>query len=134
MRDSAGARHRGGLEEIAPRLWRNVEPRVGEQTAKGVVEASVTISRLGVCVLSRSDLLISFGRKVNMEVVERLVFDVVGVFVAPAVVPTESKYPIRLRNDDREDDREVQCIDPVLPEYQAEYALGSPVTSKCRSW
>ena len=67
-------------------VGQNVEARGGERAAKGVVEGSVTIRRLGVCVLPRSDLLISLRRKMNMKVAERPAFDVVGVFVTPAVI------------------------------------------------
>ena len=61
-------------------VGQNVEARGGERAAKGVVEGSVTIRRLGVCVLPRSDLLISLRRKMNMKVAERPAFDVVSVF------------------------------------------------------
>ena len=77
------------------RRGRNGEVRVGEQAAQGVLEGSVPIRRFGVCVLPRSHLLIPLRRKVNVKVVERSSFDVIGVLVAPAIVAAKSKHLIR---------------------------------------
>ena len=82
------------LEKAALRLARDIEIRIVDQTAKGAVEVAVAVSRLGVGVLSRSDLLITLRRTVNVKVIECHVFDVVGVFVALAVVAPETKEPV----------------------------------------
>lgn len=104
------------------RFGRNIEARVSKQAAQSVMEGSVTIRRLGVCVFPRSHLLISLRGKVNVEVVERLAFDVVGVLVAPAVVASESEYLGRLRDEHRNNGGEIQNVDGALPENQAELA------------
>ena len=55
------------------------------------MEVSVAVGGLGVGILSRSDLLISFSREVDVKGIEGLVFDVVGVLVALAIVTAKSK-------------------------------------------
>ena len=69
------------------------------------MKIAITISRLGVGVLSCSEFLIPLRRIVNVKIIKCDVFDMVGVFVALAVVAAKAKNLVRLRNSNSQDDQ-----------------------------
>ena len=68
------------------------------------MKVAEAIGRLGVGVLPRSKLLISFRRGVNVKIIEGDVFNVVGVLMTLAVVASETKDLVRLGDTDGQND------------------------------
>ena len=123
-----------GVEEIALRLRLNAEVGVREQTVERAAKRAVAIGRPGVRVFPRPDILIAFGRQMNVKVVERLVLDLIRVFVAPAVVAAQPKHLCGLRNEDGKDDRKIETVDLLCRSTNRNPVPASPVTFRCCSW
>ena len=69
----------------------------------------------------RMRLLVRRIPGIDVKAVEGVAFNLVGVFMASAVVPSKSKHLRRLRDEHGKDDGKVQEVDPALSENQPEF-------------
>ena len=96
-------------------VGRHRKPAIFHQAVERAVKVPKTICRFGVGILAHAEFLIPFGGHVNVEVVERVGFDLVGVLMAFPVVAAQPEKLVAACGANRQDKREVQDVQTVLP-------------------
>jgi|GEM_PF-2730739 hypothetical protein len=58
------------------------------------MQIRISICLFGVCILTRSNILISLGGGMNVKIVKRYFLNAVSMFVTFTIISLESKYRI----------------------------------------